>query len=174
MVQRGRNWHWRMWAWSVQTRSFSSFAAFHMRGKCVPVCKMDGPVPLRECTLTAFGAELFSGGLLKIEQGVARNNNSCSTQVTWLQSHLCGSQGANTIQPLSPLIPPQFQQENTTGIPTLRMKKYRLPGIASVSLSSRSFDLGPMEVSRSPLPQISCHFEMDIDCTLWPAFKMYQ
>lgn len=37
----------------------------------MPVCKMDGPVPLRECTLTAFGAELFSGGLLKIEQGVA-------------------------------------------------------------------------------------------------------
>ena len=36
MVHRGRNWHWKMWAGPVPTKSFGSVLPYHVRGKCTP------------------------------------------------------------------------------------------------------------------------------------------
>lgn len=36
MVQRGRNWHWKMWVGLVQTQSFGSVLPFHVRGEGLP------------------------------------------------------------------------------------------------------------------------------------------
>lgn len=36
MVQRGRNWHWKMWVGLVQTQSFGSVLPFCARGKGMP------------------------------------------------------------------------------------------------------------------------------------------
>jgi hypothetical protein len=57
---------------------------------------------------------------------------------------------------------------------------------AYISLNWRSFcpwhfleftRKGPSKVFtqvKSPLPQTNCYFEMTIDCTIWPSFKVWQ